>query len=125
MAISGWPTEAVRFLTGAPSYSYYVSSYTTNVASTFWSFITSATSADYIVTAGTPSDLTGATFNAVGLVTGHAYTVLGYVTLTNADGSTKAQLVKMRNPWASDVQYIGSWSDIDPTWNTVGQTYAA
>lgn len=103
MAISGWPTEAVRFLTGAPSYSYYVSSYTSNIASTFWGFIVSATSNNYIVTAGTPSDTTGATFNAVGLVTGHAYTVLGYVTLLNADGTTKAQLVKMRNPWATDV----------------------
>lgn len=123
MAISGWPTEAVRFLTGAPSYSYYVSSYT-DPATSFWSLITSATANNYIVTAGTPSDSTGATFNSVGLVTAHAYTVLGYVTLVNADGTTKAKLVRMRNPWASDVEYIGSWSDSDSTWNTAGETYA-
>jgi hypothetical protein len=40
MAISGWPSEAIRFLTGAPSYTYYTSSYSSStVASTFWSLI--------------------------------------------------------------------------------------
>jgi len=90
MAISGWPTEAVRFLTGAPSYTYYVSSYTSNIATTFWGFITAGVGSNYILTASTPSSTTGATYNTVGLVTGHAYTVLTYVTLTNADGSTEA-----------------------------------
>jgi hypothetical protein len=64
------------------------------------------------------------TFNAVGLVVSHAYTVLSYITLYNADGTTKAQLVKMRNPWGIDSLYNGTWNDNDATWNTVDQTYA-
>lgn len=123
MSISGWPTEAIRFLTGAPSYSYYVSSYTSNIATTFWGFITAGAASNYILTASTPASTTGATFNTVGLVNGHAYTVETYVTLTCTNGTT-IQLVKLRNPWGSDANYIGSWSDYDTTWNTAGQTYA-
>ena len=53
----------------------------------------------------------------------HGYTLLGTNTVYNADGSVKANLFKIRNPWGSDAMYNGSWSDDDNVWNTVGQNY--
>ena len=50
----------------------------------------------------------------------HAYSVLSAYTLLNADGTTKAKLLKIRNPWGVDGDYNGTWSDYDSTWNTVG-----
>ena len=45
-----------------------------------------------------------------GLVTGHAYTLLGVVELSNG-----VRLVKLRNPWGSEL-YTGPWFDGDPRW---------
>lgn len=51
-----------------------------------------------------------------GLSGSHAYTVLSAQTVYNADGTEKAKLVLMRNPWGFD-DYTGPWSDSDPIWN--------
>lgn len=50
--------------------------------------------------------------NSVGLVKGHAYTVLGVHKLSR-DGT---RLVKIRNPWGSEV-FHGAWSDDSPNWD--------
>ena len=47
-----------------------------------------------------------------GLVSGHAYTVLGTKELRNEDGSLVHRLVEVRNPWSSEM-YRGPWSDKD------------
>lgn len=47
--------------------------------------------------------------NASGLASGHAYTVLSHIQLSDAN---KTRLVKMRNPWGRE-NYYGDWSDID------------
>ena len=60
--------------------------------------------------AGTPGDNDSYT-NADGLVQGHAYNVLGTVTLS--DGT---RLVKMQNPWGSE-EYHGDWSDASALWD--------
>jgi len=39
---SGWPSEAMRFLTGAPSYTYWVSDYS---STEIWDLLTAADSA--------------------------------------------------------------------------------
>jgi len=49
-----------------------------------------------------------------GLVAYHVYTVLGAVELMK-DGAVYEKLVKLRNPWATEV-YTGPWSDSDPQW---------
>ena len=53
LTASGWTTEAVRFLTGAPSYTYYVSSYTSSVADTFWALIQDGETRNLIMTGAT------------------------------------------------------------------------
>lgn len=44
------------------------------------------------------------------LVTGHAYTLIGAIQLSNG-----ANLVKLRNPWGRE-QYNGEYSDEDSVW---------
>jgi hypothetical protein len=51
---------------------------------------------------------------------GHAYSVIGAYKVYNADGSLKADLFKMRNPWGTDTTYNGTWCDSDSIWNTAG-----
>lgn len=77
-----------------------------------------------IITAGTPSAASDQVNNVVGLALNHAYSVIDTFTVLNADGTTKAKLFKMRNPWGSDGAYFGAWCDADTIWSTVGQTYA-
>lgn len=38
----------------------------------------------------------------IGLVKGHAYSVLDAYIVYNKDGSEKAKLIKVRNPWGYD-----------------------
>jgi hypothetical protein len=93
-------SEALAFLTSAPSKSYSITpTDTTNI----WNTISSADASKYIITAGTPGATGGDTsVNAVGLALQHAYTVVGAYTLKNQDGTVKAQVFKMRNPWGVD-----------------------
>mgnify|MGYP001036233403 CR=1 FL=1 len=48
------------------------------------------------------------------LVNGHAFTVLGGHEITK-DGKPYEKLVKIRNPWASEM-YTGPWSDKSDLW---------
>jgi len=47
-----------------------------------------------------------------GLVTGHAFTVLGVNTYFDKAANKDVKLVKIRNPWGSE-RYKGAWSDKD------------
>jgi hypothetical protein len=121
----GWSTEAMRFLTGAPSATYYLTSFSAaTIANDVWNLVVPADAAKLVITAGTPSATGGdSTNNVVGLAMNHAYTIVGAYTLKNADGSQKARLFRIRNPWGSDGAYNGTWRDSDPVWATTGQTY--
>lgn len=48
-----------------------------------------------------------------GIVSGHAYTLVG--TAEVSDGGQTYRLVKLRNPWASEM-YYGDWSDSSSLW---------
>jgi len=115
-SIGGWPSEAMRFLTGAPSQSYSTSSYS---SSYLWDMIGVADAAKLINTAAT-SGSSDSSVNAVGLALSHAYSIIGVAPVYNSDGTLKANLLKMRNPWGSDGSYNGTWSDSDSIWKTTG-----
>jgi len=54
--------------------------------------------------------------NDIGIVGGHAYSLLaGYE--INYKG-VDIKLVKLRNPWG-DKEWLGSWSDNDTKWDTL------
>lgn len=123
----GTQTEAQAFLSGAPSASFQQSS-TGYTGATAWTAIQTAASLKYIVAAYTASGAGGdSAANAWGIPFGHAYTVLGVYTLTDATGKALDQVFKMRNPWGSDsfnsnaaTTYSGKWNDGDATsWATV------
>lgn len=67
--------------------------------------------------AGTPGSSDTQTVGN-GLAASHAYTVLSVHNLLNENGSLRARLYKMRNPWGSDGAYAGTWRDLDPLWTT-------
>ena len=50
----------------------------------------------------------------MGLVQGHAYTLLQVVQLT---GKSNERLVRLRNPWGN-TEWFGEWSDSSKKWTT-------
>lgn len=63
----GWMSEAARILTGAPSYMFTSSAYT---PANLFNFLDQVDSKQYVLTAASLS-------NYMGLVNGHAYSLLG------------------------------------------------
>lgn len=122
MVEAGWAHEALRFLTGAPTTSYYKGS-NWNDALTAWGIISTADSNKYIMMAGTPGS---SDKNVVGngLPASHAYSLLAAYVVKNADGTEKAKLLLMRNPWGNDGNYIGAWNDNDALWTDTVNNYA-
>lgn len=51
----------------------------------------------------------------VGLVSGHAYSVIGYKT-HKVCGFFEIKLVKVRNPWGNGIEFKGAWSDRSWYW---------
>jgi hypothetical protein len=47
-----------------------------------------------------------------GIILGHAYTVLSWHLINDKNGR-EVRLVKLRNPWGADGEWIGEWSDKD------------
>ncbi|KAF2345853.1 Peptidase C2 calpain catalytic domain [Trinorchestia longiramus] len=55
-----------------------------------------------------------------GLVEGHAYTVTA-VTRVKHDSLGVVNLVRIRNPWANEAEWKGTWRDNDPVWAGVSE----
>lgn len=51
--------------------------------------------------------------SSVGLVQGHAYSLLAAKHFPSRD----LRLVKVRNPWGNEVEWTGKWADKDPVWS--------
>ena len=49
--------------------------------------------------------------DSTGLVAGHAYTLVSAKQTSKGD-----RLVKLRNPWANEVEWTGAWSDQSDLW---------
>ena len=105
--------EAFRDLTQMPGLSYQIRSWNDADSerqtddATLWKMIMDGEKNDYPMTVACDIGFGG-------LVSSHAYTILGAVELKK-DGQPYAKLVKLRNPWAKE-QYSGPWSDNDSNW---------
>jgi len=53
-----------------------------------------------------------------GLVEGHAYTITGLYRV-NTNNSGRVALVRIRNPWGDQNEWMGAWSDGDKQWDHV------
>jgi hypothetical protein len=58
---------------------------------------------------------TGSLANPCAVPTGHAYTLVGAVSLLKADGTVAYDLLKIRNPWGSDT-HTCAFNDKDAIW---------
>ena len=101
----GWMTEAMRILTGAPSYQYMTNQLN---ESRVWEIAQAADQSGYLLTAATDHV-------SYGLAAGHAYTLLGCYEIKDSSGRTVEKLLRMRNPWATE-KYNGPWNDRDTQW---------
>jgi len=68
---------------------------------------------NFIMTAGTSSDTYNLNIEEMGLVPGHAYTLLNAKLIKNNKNNIK--LVQLRNPWGN-TEWSGDWCDNDNLW---------
>ena len=78
-----------------------------------WSAFENAQKKGFLMTAGTTGDNYNICMEEVGLVPGHAYTVLGVKEINTFQG--KQKLVNLRNPWGNG-EWSGAWSDGSKKW---------
>jgi hypothetical protein len=100
----GHISEAMRILTGQPSHAYQSTAMTDD---DLWAHIQNGLAKDYSMGAGCQVSH----FN---MISGHAYGVIGAVTLTGG-ASDGQKLILMRNPWGVN-HYDGPWSEKSTTW---------
>ena len=103
----GFVVNGLRLLTGAPTFTYTLSSFGLTAAETF-SLLQAADSVDYPMGAGTSAG-SDSTFNDCGIAYGHAYSILGTFEMDTYD------MVMLRNPWGV-TYYSGTWNKDDSNW---------
>nr|VZI25976.1 unnamed protein product [Spirometra erinaceieuropaei] len=57
----------------------------------------------------------------LGLILGHAYSVTDIREVTDMH-STKLRLIRCRNPWGNDREWVGPWSDKSSEWTRLSET---
>ena len=111
--IRGNSSDAFEFLTPAPFDIYY---HTQDISNSLFKIIQEASNnneiilADITETKNTNLD----TLSKMGLITNHAYSVLGTAVLKKPNGN-EIQLIKMKNMWGTN-EWIGDWSDKSLKW---------
>ena len=78
-----------------------------------WESFENAQKKGFLMTAGTSGDDYSINMEEVGLIPGHAYTVLGVKEVNTSKG--KQKLVNLRNPWGNG-EWSGAWSDGSKNW---------
>ena len=78
-----------------------------------WSSFENAQKHGFLMTAGTSGDTYSINMEEVGLVPGHAYTVIGLKEVDTPEG--KIKLINLRNPWGNG-EWSGAWSDASKKW---------
>ena len=111
--IPGNSADAFQFLTPAPYDTYY---HTQEIGATLFKTIQDANKENYIILADiTETKNTNLdTLSKLGLITNHAYSVIGTAVLKKPNGN-EIQLLKMKNMWGTN-EWIGDWSDQSLKW---------
>ena len=111
--IPGNSADAIQFLTPAPYDTYY---HTQEISATLFKTIQDASKENNIILADiTETKNTNLdTLSKMGLITNHAYSVIGTAVLKKPNGN-EIQLLKMKNIWGTN-EWIGDWSDQSLKW---------
>lgn len=122
-------SEAIDFLTGAPSASWTNTDQNTikGVGLNAWNIINSNDAAQNIMTAATGNDGCNGdkTYNSYHIPCGHAYSLIGTYAIKDAKGNVTNRLMLIRNPWGVDAGYTGNWNDGDTTrWTPANKAQA-
>lgn len=108
-SVGGLPSEVFDCVTNSMSENINISP---GSADLIWSKLKIGKEKNFIMTAGTGGN-PNLDYEEVGLMTGHAYTVLDSAEFYNNGILTK--LVKLRNPWGN-TEFSGDWSDNSTLW---------
>ena len=115
--ISGLPCEALEFLTGLGSLTFDTENLSNedDLNEYKYEIIKNVQIADKnncLITCSTSSN---PNIEKVGLVDGHAYTLVSFHQITTSQGKT-VYLFRIRNPW-SQGEWSGDWSDKSKLWD--------
>ncbi|EAR98363.2 calpain family cysteine protease (macronuclear) [Tetrahymena thermophila SB210] len=121
----GTMREALHDLTGAPCDNYFLEN---EKEDEIWILITQALQKGYCITCGTKSinnkllpnntRMQDHILNEMGLVSSHAYSLLGAYILEDA---SKTKIIKLRNPWGKD-EWNGKFSRKDEKfWESINK----
>ena len=102
----GQAKDALRDITGAPT--EHIDLKDAKVESGAMEKIRQAENNNFIVNVSSKGK--GEEKNENGIITGHGYSMLGLVTLSNG-----VELLKLRNPWGKG-EWLGAWSDKSELW---------
>ena len=108
--VGGDPAVALRDLTGAPF--ERIDDFSDVEAA--WKRVMDANSNNYILTCFTKSTQIREEKNTMGIVSGHAYSVLDVRQITDSRGRA-AKVLQIRNPWGK-FEWKGDFSDDSPLW---------
>lgn len=112
--IAGFPTDAIRVLTGSPMETIY---HDETSVEKLWQRLAKHDLEQDFITCGT-SDFDERRNKSQGLAEMHAYTVMGTLTLSNG-----TRLVKIRNPWGEE-GFTGRYSDSSRLWDATSKAEA-
>jgi calpain-15 len=104
----GHPSLALRDLTGAP-YDFIESSDENEV----WNYISDSNTKGYLITCYTKSTNVKEEQNPLGIVYGHAYSILDCAVVKGPRGNDR--IVQVRNPWGK-FEWTGDWGDRSALW---------
>jgi len=104
----GLPHYALKDLTGAP----YDSKESTD-PDVMWAYIKESNDKNYLLTCYSKSTEVREEKNPLGIVSGHAYSILDAREVVTKDG--KDRIVQIRNPWGK-FEWTGAWGDHSKNW---------
>ena len=108
LTISGWPSDPLSALTG---FSTEKITHKDIPIDELWKIIYYSDTNNQIMCTSTKND---GTVEKLGLVTNHAYTLIGAKDYTYEGKNIR--LIRIRNPWGYK-EWSGDWSDNSPLWN--------
>jgi calpain-15 len=106
----GLPQYALKDLTGAP----YESKESSD-PDVMWDFIKKSDEKNYLLTCYSKSTEIREQKNPLGIVSGHAYSILDAKEILDKNGSISDRIVQIRNPWGK-FEWTGAWGDKSSKW---------
>jgi hypothetical protein len=115
-ADGGMSSNALRFMTGAPSPMFLTKDFDEKNLDQAFNLLVDSVNNGYLVNIGTDGD-NDEEVNACGIATGHAYSLHDAFTISDADRND-VNLMMIRNPWGT-AGFNKLWGPQDERWTDV------